>query len=101
MAALPAQLRISRVIARTLRVVPVVVAAAAAVLEALLVRNAIAAAKSATLRVHAPRHREVVWEAMVVEEVEVEDTAVLVEAAVAAVKKHGAHSFYPVAWHLA
>ena len=95
-------------IAPNLRVLPAAAAAAeaeAAVvdLEALLVRNAIAAAKLATLRVHAPRHREVAREAMevVVEvEVEAEGTAILVAAAVV-VKKHGAHSFYLVAWHLA
>jgi hypothetical protein len=76
----------SRVIAPKLR--PAAVAVAALALLVGLVRNAIAAARLATSRVHAPRHQEVAREAMAVEEEEEgeeeEDTVVL-----AAVRKRG------------
>jgi hypothetical protein len=91
----------SRVIAPKLR--PAVAVAAALALLVGLVRNVIAAARLATLHVHAPRHQEVALarEAMAVvveeekEEEEEEDTVVL-----AAVRKHGTWTFCFVAWHL-
>lgn len=74
----------SRVIAPILRAVLVAVALVALVLE----RNAIAAVRLATLRVHAPRHPEVVVAQEVMAVGEEGGTAIL-----AAVKKHGALAF--------
>lgn len=84
-------------IAPSLRIAPAVVLA---VVVVLLVRNVTAAARLATLRVHAPRHPEVevVQEVMAVVGEE-EGTALLV--VVAAVKKLGARWLYLVASPLA
>ena len=87
-------------IAPSLRIAPAAVLA----VVVLLVRNVTAAARLATLRVHAPRHpeEEEVQEAMAVvgeEEEEEEATAPLV--VVVAVKKLGARWLYLVALPLA
>jgi len=89
------------VIAPNLRILPAVLEVEVEVevgVEApvLVVRSAIAAVKLATLRVHAPRHPEVVQEVMAV--VEGEATAALVAVAV---KRHGARLFCLVAWRAA
>jgi hypothetical protein len=81
---------------------PRIAAAAAAALGgrqvAVLVRNAIAAAKWVTLHVHAPRRPEAVQEeeeeatAVAAEEAEAEEAEATVVLEVGAVKKHGALS---------
>ena len=87
-------------IAPSLRIAPAAVLA----VVVLLVRNVTAAARLATLRVHAPRHpeEEEVQEAMaVVGEEEEEEEATAPLAVVVAVKKLGARWLYLVASPLA
>jgi len=90
------------VIAPSLRIAPAAVLA----VVVLLVRNVTAAARLATLRVHAPRHpeEEEVQEAMAVvgeEEEEEEEEATAPLVVVVAVKKLGARWLYLVASPLA
>jgi len=76
----------SRVIAPNLRILPVSEVEVEVEVEApvQVARSAIAAVKLATLRVHAPRHPEVVQEVMAV----VEGEAMAALVAVVAVKRH-------------
>jgi hypothetical protein len=86
----------SRVIAPNLKAPPAALDPVAVV--AVLARNAIAVARSDTLRVRAPRHPEVAQEeATVVVVVEEEEEVMVVLAA--AVKKHGALSLASREWY--